>query len=207
LKKSGLKKLSRTDEDARFMRQRGDKFVLGYSRKLPSRTSSDRGSAGDAERDRQRLARAYAGPDRTALRRPRRALADSGFSRSTTQPDGTAQHRRLCTGLQHGAALNWRRCRTGLRSGTSRMRPSCEVRPRGRLRGARRSSNRLRSSETTTRMRQFRTRGLKNVNNEFTWQPGIQHHPAARHARSLKQKHPTGVAVRKNSEQEHRCTG
>ena len=30
LKKSGLKKLSRTDEDARFLRQRGDRFVLGY---------------------------------------------------------------------------------------------------------------------------------------------------------------------------------
>jgi hypothetical protein len=29
-KKSRLKKLSRTDEDARFLRQRGDKFVLGY---------------------------------------------------------------------------------------------------------------------------------------------------------------------------------
>ena len=31
LKKSGLKKLSRTDEDARFLRQRGDTFVLGYT--------------------------------------------------------------------------------------------------------------------------------------------------------------------------------
>jgi hypothetical protein len=38
LKKSGLKKLSRTDEDARFLRQRGDKFVLGYSARSPSRT-------------------------------------------------------------------------------------------------------------------------------------------------------------------------
>jgi hypothetical protein len=34
LKKSGLKKLSRTDEDARFLRQRGDKFVLGYSAQI-----------------------------------------------------------------------------------------------------------------------------------------------------------------------------
>ncbi len=34
LKKSGLKKLSRTDEDARFLRQRGDKFVLGYSAEI-----------------------------------------------------------------------------------------------------------------------------------------------------------------------------
>ena len=34
LKKNGLKKLSRTDEDARFLRQRGDKFVLGYSAEI-----------------------------------------------------------------------------------------------------------------------------------------------------------------------------
>jgi hypothetical protein len=34
LKKSGLKKLSRSDEDARFLRQRGDKFVLGYSAEI-----------------------------------------------------------------------------------------------------------------------------------------------------------------------------
>ena len=34
LKKSGLKKLSRTDEEARFLRQRGDKFVLGYSAEI-----------------------------------------------------------------------------------------------------------------------------------------------------------------------------
>jgi transposase len=31
LEKSGLKKLSRTDEDARFLRQRGGHFVLGYT--------------------------------------------------------------------------------------------------------------------------------------------------------------------------------
>ena len=34
LNKSGLKRLSRTDEDARFLRQRGDKFVLGYSAEI-----------------------------------------------------------------------------------------------------------------------------------------------------------------------------
>ena len=31
LRKSGLKKLSRTDEDARFLRERGGHFVLGYT--------------------------------------------------------------------------------------------------------------------------------------------------------------------------------
>ena len=34
LKRSGLKKLSRSDEDARFLRQRGDQFVLGYSAEI-----------------------------------------------------------------------------------------------------------------------------------------------------------------------------
>ena len=34
LKRSGLKKLSRSDEDARFLRQRGDKFVLGYTAEI-----------------------------------------------------------------------------------------------------------------------------------------------------------------------------
>ena len=32
-KKSGLKKLSRSDEDARFLRQRGG-FVLGYTAEI-----------------------------------------------------------------------------------------------------------------------------------------------------------------------------
>jgi len=34
LQKSGLKKLSRTDEDARFLRQRGGHFVLGYTAEI-----------------------------------------------------------------------------------------------------------------------------------------------------------------------------
>src|ERR1700735_5206278 len=34
LHKSGLKKLSRTDEDARFLRQRGGHFVLGYTAEI-----------------------------------------------------------------------------------------------------------------------------------------------------------------------------
>jgi hypothetical protein len=38
LQKSVLKKLSRTDEDARFLRQRGGHFVLGYTPKSPSQT-------------------------------------------------------------------------------------------------------------------------------------------------------------------------
>ncbi len=34
LQKSGLKKLSRTDQDARFLRRRGGEFVLGYSAEI-----------------------------------------------------------------------------------------------------------------------------------------------------------------------------
>jgi hypothetical protein len=34
LQKSGLKKLSRTDQDARFLRQRGGHFVLGYTAEI-----------------------------------------------------------------------------------------------------------------------------------------------------------------------------
>lgn len=67
LKNSGLKKLSRTDEDALFLRQCGRKFVLGYSAEIAVSDDHLINPAGDAERHGQRLVAAYAGRDGTAL--------------------------------------------------------------------------------------------------------------------------------------------
>ena len=103
LKKSGLKKLSRTDEDARFLRQRGDKFVLGYSAEIA--VSDDHLIV--AQRVTQNVT------DNASLKPmldqveqrcgapPGQALADSGFfSIDNLEPDGTTQHRCLCAGLE-----------------------------------------------------------------------------------------------------------
>ena len=70
-------------------------------------------------------------------------------------------------------------------------------------------------------MRQFRTRGLQNVNNEFTLATlAYQHHPAAPHAGSLKTTPATTggkklktrppnppMTVERYSKQDRRCSG
>jgi transposase len=81
LKKSGLKKLSRTDEDARFLRQRGNKFVLGYSAEIA--VSDDHLIV--AQRvtqnvtDNESLQPMVDQVDQRCGRLPDGALADSGF--------------------------------------------------------------------------------------------------------------------------------
>jgi transposase len=99
LHKSGLKKLSRTDPDARFLRTRGG-FDLGYTGEIAR--PPDRGPASDAERRRQRFAAADGGADRRALRLA--AGPGAGRQRVLLHPepgtDGSAKPGRVCAGLE-----------------------------------------------------------------------------------------------------------
>ncbi len=156
LKKSGLKKLSRTDEDARFLRRRGG-FVLGYTAEIA--VSDDHLIV--AQRVTQNVTdNASLEPmvDEVEQRcgaPPGAALADSGFFLDRQpQPDGTAQHRCLCAGLQPGVRPEPGHAlpHPGLRPGTpSHASQAAKSGRQGGLRAAqgdRRTS--LRSSQTTT---------------------------------------------------------
>ena len=175
LKKSGLKKLSRTDEDARFMRQRGDKFVLGYSAEI---TVSD-----DHLIVAQRVTQNVTDNgslvpmlDQTEQRcgaPPGAALADSGFfsidnlnQMEQRNIDAYVPDSNMARALHQGGRCRTRACAPEHRRMRAKLRS-----PAGEAAYARRKAvvepvfGVLKQQRG---MRQFRTRGLKNVNNEFT---------------------------------------
>ncbi len=192
LKKSGLKRLSRTDEDARFLRQRGEvrARLLGGNRGLGRPLY--RGPARDAERDRQRLACAHAGPDRTALR----CAAGPGTGRQRLllgrqpQADGTAQHRRICTGLQHGAGTEPGRALPHPGQGPGASPHAGQIAKSGRASCLRTPQDHrrtgIRSSETTTWNETISHPWIEQRRKRIhPGHNGLQHHPAARQAESL----------------------
>ncbi len=151
LKKSGLKKLSRTDEDARFLRQRGG-FVLGYTGEIA--VSDDHLIV--AQRVTQNVTdNASLEPmldqieDRCGAP-PGAALADSGFfsianieQMEQRNIDAYVPDSNLASELNLGT-----RCRVRLaRQPIAACGPSC-ARPTDRppMRGARQSSNRFSES-------------------------------------------------------------
>jgi len=175
LKKSGLKKLSRTDEDARFMRQRGDKFVLGYSAEI---TVSD-----DHLIVAQRVTQNVTDNgslvpmiDQTEQRcgaPPGAALADSGFfsldnlnQMEQRNIDAYVPDTNMARALNLGGRCRTRACAPAHRRMRAKLRS-----PAGEAAYARRKAvvepvfGVLKQQRG---MRQFRTRGLQNVNNEFT---------------------------------------
>jgi transposase len=175
LKKSGLKKLSRTDEDARFMRQRGDKFVLGYSAEI---TVSD-----DHLIVAQRVTQNVTDNgslvpmlDQTEQRcgaPPGAALADSGFfsidnleQMEQRNIDAYVPDSNMARALNLGGRCRTRACAPAHRRMRAKLRS-----PAGEAAYARRKAvvepvfGVLKQQRG---MRQFRTRGLENVNNEFT---------------------------------------
>jgi transposase len=175
LKKSGLKKLSRTDEDARFMRQRGDKFVLGYSAEI---TVSD-----DHLIVAQRVTQNVTDNgslvpmlDQTEQRcgtRPGAALADSGFfsidnlnQMEQRNIDAYVPDSNMARALNLGGRCRTRACAPAHRRMRAKLRS-----PAGEAAYARRKAvvepvfGVLKQQRG---MRQFRTRGFENVNNEFT---------------------------------------
>lgn len=174
LKKSGLKKLSRTDEDARFLRQRGG-FVLGYTGEIAvsddhlivaqrvTQNVTDNGS----------LAPMVDQVEQRCGAPPGAALADSGFfsidnieQMEQRNIDAYVPDSNLAAELNLGT-----RCRVKARAAAHRRMRAKMRSPDGQAAYARRKAvvepvfGVLKQQRG---MRQFRTRGLQNVNNEFT---------------------------------------
>lgn len=174
LKKSGLKKLSRTDEDARFLRQRGG-FVLGYTGEIA--VSDDHPIV--AQRvtqnatDNASLAPMVDAVTERCGAPPGAALADSGFfsidnieQMEQRNIDAYVPDSNLACELNLGV-----RCRVKARAASHRRMRAKMRSPDGQAAYARRKAvvepvfGILKQQRG---MRQFRTRGLQNANNEFT---------------------------------------
>jgi transposase len=175
LQKSGLKKLSRTDEDARFLRQRGDKFVLGYSAQIA--VSDDHLIV--AQRvtqnvtDNDSLQPMVDQVEERCGRPPDAALADSGFfsihnlnQMEQRKIDAYIPDSNMARALNLGA-----RCRTRANAPAHRRMRAKLRSPAGQAAYARRKAvvepvfGVLKQQRG---IRQFRTRGLNQVANEFT---------------------------------------
>jgi transposase len=174
LKKSGLKKLSRTDEDARFLRQRGG-FVLGYTGEIAvsddhlivaQRVTQNVTDNGSLEPMLDQTEQRCGAP-------PGAALADSGFfsidnieQMEQRNIDAYVPDSNLASELNLG-----RRCRVKARAAAHRRMRAKLRSPDGQAAYARRKAvvepvfGVLKQQRG---IRQFRTRGLQNVNNEFT---------------------------------------
>jgi transposase len=175
LKKSGQKKLSRTDEDARFLRQRGDKFVLGYSAEI---TVSDDHLIVAQRVTQNATDNASLQPmlDQAEKRcgvPPEQALADSGFfsianleQMEQRNIDGYVPDSNMARALNLGTRCRTRACAPAHRRMRAKLRS-----PAGQAAYARRKAvvepvfGVLKQQRG---MRQFRTRGLNQVGNEFT---------------------------------------
>ena len=175
LKKSGLKKLSRTDEDARFLRQRGDKFLLGYSAEIA--VSDDHLIV--AQRvtqnvtDNDSLQPMLDEVEQRCGAPPRQALADSGFfsidnlnHMEQRDIDAYVPDSNMARAPNLGTPCRTRACAPAHRRMRAKLRS-----PAGQAAYARRKAvvepvfGVLKQQRG---IRQFRTRGLNNVANEFT---------------------------------------
>jgi transposase len=175
LKKSGLKKLSRSDEDARFLRQRGDKFVLGYSAEIA--VSDDHLIV--AQRvtqnatDNASLEPMLDQAEQRCGAQPQQALADSGFfsidnleQLEQRHIDAYVPDSNMARALNLGTRCRTRACAPAHRRMRAKLRS-----PAGQAAYARRKAivepvfGVLKQQRG---IRQFRTRGLNQVANEFT---------------------------------------
>jgi transposase len=174
LQKSGLKKLSRTDEEARFLHRRGG-FVLGYSAEIA--VSDDHFIV--AQRvtqnvnDNQSLTPMVEQVEQRCGAPPVAALADSGFfSIDNLQQMEQRNIDAYIPDSNMAQALNLgTRCRTRARHPAHRRMRARLRSPAGQAAYARRKAvvepvfGVLKQQRG---MRQFRTRGLNNAANEFT---------------------------------------
>jgi len=179
LRKSGMRKLSQSDEDARFLRERGGRFVLGYTAEVA--VSDDHLIVGQrvsqSETDNASLLPLVEEVEQQLGMRPQQVLADSGFfSLANVEelerggidvyvPD-TNLARELNTG-QRACGVGRNRIRSPLLRRLRRKMRS----PAGRQVYARRKAvvepvfGVLKQQRG---MRQFRLRGLAKVQVEFT---------------------------------------
>lgn len=175
LKKTGLKKLSRTDQDARFLRQRGDKFVLGYSAEIA--VSDDHLIVGQRvtqnATDNDSLVPMLDQVQQRCGALPGAALADSGFFSihnlnqiEQRLIDAYLPDSNMARSLNLGTRCRTRACDPAHRRMRAKLRS-----PAGQAAYARRKAivepvfGVLKQQRG---IRQFRTRQLNNVNNEFT---------------------------------------
>jgi transposase len=175
LKKSGLKKLSRTDEDARFLRRRGGEFVLGYSAEIA--VSDDHLIV--AQRvtqnvtDNDSLVAMVEQVEQRCGAPPDVALADSGFfsidnltHMEQRNIEAYIPDSNMARALNLGTNCRTRACHPAHRRMRAKLRS-----PGGQAAYARRKAvvepvfGVLKQQRG---IRQFRTRGLNGVNNEFT---------------------------------------
>lgn len=178
LRKSGLTKLSRTDEDARFLRTRGGRKELGYTAEIA--VSDDHLIV--AQRITQNAAdNASLLPmvdevEQQSGEQPEQVVADSGFFSLSNIEE---LERRGVDGYVPDSNLA-RELNTGQRCPAhNRPRHAAQRRMRKKLRS--RAGRAVYSRRKATvepvfgvlkqqrGMRQFRTTGLKNVGTEFTW--------------------------------------
>lgn len=175
LKKSGLKKLSRTDEDARFLRRRGGEFVLGYSAEIA--VSDDhlivaRRVTQNAT-DNASLVPIIDEIQQCCGDKPKQVLADSGFfsidnlnQLEQRHIDAYVPDSNMAQALNLGTRCRTRACAPAHRRMRAKLRS-----PGGQAAYARRKAvvepvfGVLKQQRG---MRQFRTRGLSNVQNELT---------------------------------------
>ena len=174
LKKSGLKKLSRSDEDARFLRQRGG-FVLGYTAEIAvsddhlivaQRVTQNATDNASLEPMVDEVEQRCGAP-------PGATLADSGFfsidnlnRMEQRNIDAYVPDSNMACALNLGTRCRTRACAPAHRRMRAKLRS-----PAGQAAYARRKAivepvfGVLKQQRG---IRQFRTRGLNNVNNEFT---------------------------------------
>jgi hypothetical protein len=178
LAQASTKKLSRTDGDARFLRERGGRFALGYSGELA--VSEDHFIVGlrvtQQAADSASLLPMIEEVERRCGERPRRVLADSGFysganldSMRALGIDGYVADTNLAAALREGTAV---------RQGNRRVRHRETLRMRRKLRtpaGRRIYLHRKAMVEPVIGtlkqqrgMRQFLRRGLGSVRTEWT---------------------------------------
>lgn len=175
LNKSGLKKLSRTDQDARFLRQRGDKFVLGYSAEIAVSDNhlivAQRVTQNVTDND--SLVPMIEQVQQRCGTSPGAALADSGFfsianlnQMEQRNIDAYVPDSNMARALNLGT-----RCRTRANAPAHRRMRAKLRSPAGQAAYARRKAvvepvfGVLKQQRG---IRQFRTRGLNNVASEFT---------------------------------------
>jgi transposase len=175
LRKSGLKKLSRTDKDARFLRQRGGRFELGYTGEMA--VSDDHlivaQRVTQSATDNAALLPMIEQVKQRCGSPPEEILADSGYfsvhnleQLEQQNLKGYIPDSNLARALNLGKRCRGRACAAAHRRMRSRLRS-----PAGRMAYARRKAivePVFGTLKEQRGMRQFRTRGIEKVTAEFT---------------------------------------
>jgi transposase len=174
LRKSGLKKLSQTDQDARFMRQRGHGFVLGYSAEITvsddhlivaQRVTQNTTDNASLEPMVDQVQQRCGAP-------PGAALADSGFfsidnlkAMEQRNIDAYVPDSNMARALNLGSRCRTRACAPAHRRMRAKLRSPAGQAAYGRRKAIVEPVFGVLKQQRA--MRQFRTRGLDRVGNEF----------------------------------------